>query len=313
MKIVQSVESRNRVILKMETALFVTSYRILKKIQSKYSIGVFNLERFLVFGLISTIKMKKSIFIFFVLFSVKLFSQSPLLLSSAFTHGEKLSYRVHYGIIEAGTAEIEIMPSKKIGDREVYHAIGKGYSNSAFDLFFKVRDRYDTYIDKELHAPLLFLRRVDEGGYKISQNQIYNHKQNVVNSDGKMFEVPHRVQDMLSAFYYARNMDYSKAKEGEVFSIPTFVDNEIFPLKMRYVGKQIIKSDIGKVRCLVFRPIIQKGRVFKSEEDLAVYVTDDLNHIPVRAEAKILVGSIKMDLTQYQNIKNPIAFTEKRK
>jgi hypothetical protein len=128
-----------------------------------------------------------------------------------------------------------------------------------------------------------------------------------VSSEGKIFSVPNQVQDMLSAFYFARNIDYSEAQKGQVFEIPTFVDNEIFPMKMRYVGKETIKTTFGKIRCLKFRPLIQKGRVFKHEEDLAVYVTDDLNHIPIRAEAKILVGSIKMDLESYKNLKNPLS------
>lgn len=251
--------------------------------------------------------MKALIISIACIISIKLNAQE-LIKNTAFTEGEKLVYRVHYGFIDAGFAEIEIQDeNKKIGNKEVYHAVGKGYSNSTFDMFFKVRDRYETYIDKTNHAPLLFIRRVDEGGYKISQNQIYNHNQKTVSSDGKTFAIPEKIQDMLSAFYYARTLDYSKAAKGDVFEIPTFVDNEIFPMKMRYVGKEVIKTDFGKVKCLKFRPLIQKGRVFKHEEDLAVYVTDDLNHIPIRAEAKILVGSIKMDLDSYKNLKNPLS------
>ncbi len=230
---------------------------------------------------------------------------------NAFAPGEKLVYRVHYGIIDAGTAEIVLQPEeKKLGSRTVYHAIGKGTTNRAFDLFFKVRDRYETYIDKTAVVPILFIRDVDEGGYKINQNQYYNHHENTVNSNGKILSVPPHVQDMLSSFYFARTIDYSKAELGQIFSIPTFVDGELFPMKIRYVGTENIRCDIGKVRCLKFRPIIQKGRVFKSEEDLAVYVTDDANHIPVRAEAKILVGSVKMDLTSFENLKNPVAFVK---
>ena len=112
---------------------------------------------------------------------------------------------------------------------------------------------------------------------------------------------------MLSAFYYARCIDYSIAKEGDVFTINGFVDKEVFPIKIRYVGKETIDSDIGKVRCLKFRPILQKGRIFKREEDLNVWITDDKNHIPVRAQAKILVGSIKMDLESYAGLANPLA------
>jgi hypothetical protein len=88
------------------------------------------------------------------------------------------------------------------------------------------------------------------------------------------------------------------------------VDNEIFPLKIKFAGRETIKTDIGKVRCLKFRPVIQKGRVFKEEEDLAVWISDDLNHIPLRAEAEILVGSIKMDIMTCEGIAAPLALVK---
>jgi hypothetical protein len=116
---------------------------------------------------------------------------------------------------------------------------------------------------------------------------------------------------MLSAFYYARTLDYSNVKEGEIIEFPCFVDNEVWPLKMRYVGKETIKSDMGKVRCMKFRPVVQTGRIFKKEEDLTAYISDDKNKIPIRAEAKILVGYIKMDLTEYSGLAHPLAIVEK--
>ena len=159
--------------------------------------------------------------------------------------------------------------------------------------------------------PWVFIRRVDEGGYKINQNQIFNQFRNTVDSDGKKFDVPENVQDMLSAFYYARTIDFSNAKAGDIFEFPCFVDNEVWPLKMKYVGKETINSDIGKIRCIKFRPVVQKGRVFKKEEDMNAWISDDKNRIPVRAEAKILVGSVKMDLTEYSGLANELSLVKK--
>jgi len=231
---------------------------------------------------------------------------------NAFGVGEKLTYRLHYGAIDAGEAIIRVESSgKKIKDRELLHVVGEGKSISAFDWFFKVRDRYESYIDKDGVFPWLFIRRVDEGGFKINQDYtFYQHKKKV--SDGQtLYNVPENVQDMISSFYYARTLDYSTAKVGDVFTITTFVDGEIFPLKIKYLGKETIKIRNGKYRCMKFAPVIQTGRVFKSEEDLSVWITDDGNKIPLLAKAKILVGSIKMELTQYENLANPIAKVEK--
>ncbi|MCZ2248234.1 MAG: DUF3108 domain-containing protein [Bacteroidia bacterium] len=234
--------------------------------------------------------------------------------NKAFKKGEFLSYRLHYGVIDAGIATLEVThEEREVSGRPTYHVVALGKSIGAFDWFFKVRDRYESYIDKEALVPMAFIRRVDEGGYKINQNYVYNHPRKQVISEGKVFDIPREindVQDMISAFYYARALDYSKAKPGDVFTINSFVDNEIFPLKIKYIGKETINTSKGKFKCIKFRPVIQKGRIFKSEEDLNVWISDDENKIPVRAQANILVGSVKMDLMEYRGLANPLALVK---
>ena len=247
--------------------------------------------------------------ILFTFISIVANGQFRKLNNTAFDKGEKLTYRVHYGIVDAGIAEIEVRDEDKtVAGRKVFHCVGNGYSKGAFDWFFKVRDRYETYIDHDGIVPMMFIRRVDEGGYKISQNYIYNHMNNVVNADGKNFNVAAHMQDMLSSFYYARTIDYSTAKVNEIYTIPAFVDNEIFNLKIKYVGKETINTEFGKIKCIKFRPILQKGRIFKHEEDLNVWISDDENHIPIRAQAEILVGAIKMDLQSYKGTISKLKF-----
>ena len=227
---------------------------------------------------------------------------------SAFKRGEVLKYRIHYGFLDAAEAIMEIKEENQlIGGRNTFHIFGLGHSKGGFEWFFKVRDRYETYIDEEAIVPWVFIRRVDEGGYIINQDLVFNHVKKTVNSNGKIFDIPENVQDMISSFYYARCLDFSNAKEGDIFNVTSFVDDQVFPLQIRYVGKETIKSDVGKIRCLKFRPVLQKGRIFKHEDDLKVWITDDKNHIPIRAEAEILFGSIKMDLTFYSGLANPIA------
>jgi hypothetical protein len=227
--------------------------------------------------------------------------------NTAFKEGEVLAYRMHYGLINAGVAVLEVKPDLiNVNGRKVYHIVGTGYTTGTTDWFFKVRDRYETYMDKDALLPWLFVRRVDEGGYKFSQDYAFNHYTKKVDiGDNQKFDVPSGVQDMVSAFYAARNMDLSNAKEGEIISMPCFVDKEVWPLKIRYIGKEVIETDLGKFRCLKFRPIVQKGRVFKKEEDLNVWISDDKNHLPMRVKAEVLVGSIKMDITSAKNLANP--------
>ena len=227
--------------------------------------------------------------------------------NTAFKAGEILSYRLHYGVMDAGVILMEVKPEVlEVAGRKVYHIVGNGYSKGTFDWFFKVRDRYETFIDKDAMLPWMFVRRVYEGGYTINQDYTFNHYTNKVDvGGGEKIEIPAGTQDMISAFYSARNLDLTNAKEGDIFTINSIVDKEIWPLKIRYVGKEKITCDIGTYNCVKFRPIVQKGRIFKSEDDLNVWLTDDKNHVPLRAQAKLLVGSIKLDITSVKNLANP--------
>lgn len=230
--------------------------------------------------------------------------------NQAFQRGEKLTYRIHYGFVDAAIATIEITPdNKKFADRNTYHIVGIGKSKGTFDFFFKIRDRYETYLDEEALLPWFFARRVDEGGYKISQDYIFNHYQNKVNvGNNKMIDIWQNTQDMLSGFYVARTMDLSNAKLNQIFSVPTIVDGEMYNLQIKFKGKETIKCEWGKIQCLKFVPVLQKGRIFKHEEDMIVWLSDDKNHIPIRAKADILFGSLKMDLIDYRGIKNSFLF-----
>src|ERR1044072_7274744 len=121
--------------------------------------------------------------------------------NTAFKRGEELTYRVHYGGMNAGVAVLSIDNTNKlINGRSTFHAVGIGNSIGAFDWFFKVRDRYESYFDEEALMPWIFIRRVDEGGFKISQNQTYDHNIGRVNSNGKFVTIPKYIQDMVSSF-----------------------------------------------------------------------------------------------------------------
>ncbi|MFZ1333250.1 MAG: DUF3108 domain-containing protein [Flavobacteriales bacterium] len=228
---------------------------------------------------------------------------------NAFKPGEKLTYVVHYGWLDAGEAVVELKKNDRdLHGREVWHAVGTGKTLGAFNTFYKVEDTYETYFDANGVFPWKFVREVSEGGYEFSQNYEYTqHLREVKTQEDKVYKVPGSVQDMLSAFYYARTINYSTAAVGDVYTIETFMDGELWPLRMQFMGKETIKLRNGKYRCLKFQPVVQEGRIFEGNDDLNVWITEDGNHIPVLAQAKVLVGSIKMELASYEGLAHPIA------
>jgi hypothetical protein len=257
--------------------------------------------------------MKKIILVYFLLISFAAHSSSGqkvlrTIENKAFHPGETLKFRIHYGFIDAGTATMEVKKEmKNIGGRPCYHIIGTGETVGAFDWFFKVRDRYESIVDTQAIIPWLFFRRVNEGGYTINQNVSFNHYTDSAKSEKKTIAIEPYTQDLLSAFYYSRTLDVKNAKIGDEFPIPGYLDDYTLPLNVKFVGKDVIRTKAGTIRCLKFRPMLQEGRVFKENEDMTVWVSDDDNHIPVRVQAEVLVGSIKMDLISFSNIANPIS------
>ncbi len=229
--------------------------------------------------------------------------------NNAFQPGEKLIYRLTYGFFDAGEAVLSVDESDKVvNGRKLWRVKGVGRTISAFEWFYKVNDRYESYMDAEGMFPWLFVRRVNEGGYIINQDYtFFQHQNKVDNGEGKKFDVPDLVQDMISSFYYARTLDYDNAKIGDRFLVNIFLDDELYPTQIKYLGKEIVKTRKGKFRCHKFAPVVQEGRVFNSEEDLTVWITDDENKIPIVAKANIKVGSMKMHLVEWEGLANSMA------
>ena len=227
----------------------------------------------------------------------------------AYKAGEKLRYRIHYGVIDAGEAVLEVKKTDKtVKGRPLLHMVGTGRTLGSFNWFFKVRDRYETYIDEQGVFPWMFVRRVDEGGFKINQDYIFRQDKEVVdNGEGKDYEAPFGIQDMLSSFYYARTLNLKDASIGDEFTVDMFIDNEVYPFKIKYLGDETIKTRKGKFKCHKIRPIVMKGRIWEQEEDMTMWVTADQNKVPIEVKTKILVGSIKATLVDWEGLTGDIS------
>ena len=250
--------------------------------------------------------MKKKIFIILFVISSIAFSQSK---SEVFKSGEWLKYRMHYGIINAGYATIEIKAIQE-NSIDAYHVVGEGWTSGLTHLFFKVEDNYQTWFYKDSMKPYHFRRRVSEGGYIISRDIYFDHEANSAfvkdhkHDTEKTFTIDN-VQDMISSFYYLRNQDFSDFEIGEDLEIDMFFDSETYAFKMRYLGEEIINTKFGKINCLIFRPLVQSGRVFEANESLTIWVTADKNKVPVRIKAELAIGSLKADLDEFKGLANP--------
>ena len=217
----------------------------------------------------------------------------------AFKAGEILTYNIFYSVagiyVNAGTASF-VTTLERLGNQAVYHVVGTGTSNSSYDWIFKVRDRYESFFDTATLQPYKFIRKVDEGGYEKYENVTFNQQTNTAVSTAGAYTVPTCIQDVLSAIYYARNINFDKYKQNDMIPFSMFLDHQVYNLYIRYLGKETIKTKYGKFRGIKFKPLLVKGTIFEGGEKMTVWVSDDANHIPLRIESPIKVGSIKVDM-----------------
>lgn len=260
--------------------------------------------------------MKKSLTILFSTFIwLKLSAGDEFcgIRNTTFNAGEVITYNVFYAVagiyVNAGTANFTLSLDK-INNKPCYHVVGDGKSNPSYDWIFKVRDRYESYFDTSNLQPMKFVRNVDEGGYKKNENITFNQETNTAITTSGVFKVPNCVQDVLSSVYYARNIDFAKYKIGDKIPFSMFLDNEVYDLYIRYLGKETIKTKYGKFKAIKFKPLLVKGTIFEGGEKMNVWVSDDANHVPIRIESPIVVGTIKIDMMQYKNLRYPLSSLE---
>lgn len=251
--------------------------------------------------------MKKTILLFFTLFfSLNISSQEK---TTVFKDGEWLRYKMSYsGFIKAGSAVLAVKTDTLKG-KEVFHVTGEGWTSGIIKWFFKVDDIYESYFDKETNKPYLFKRNINEGGYKINREINFDYDvneatiQDFKHNTTKTVAIGN-IQDMLSSFYFLRKQDVSKLVPGDEIALDMFIDAETFPFKLRFLGKETIKTKFGKIKTLRFRPMVQAGRIFKENESVTIWITADDNKIPIKLKASLAVGSLRAELEAYKGLAN---------
>lgn len=229
-------------------------------------------------------------------------------------HGETVIYDVYYTLagayIKAGEATFTTKV-EKLNGKPVFHIVADGKTNEKYDWIYKVRDRYESYIDTATMEPLKFVRSVQEGDHKHYENITFNQSAKTAVTDKGVYKMPDCIQDVISAVYSARNINFDNYKKDDKIPFKMFLDNEIYDMYIRYLGKEDVKTKFGKFKAHKFRPLVVKGNIFEGGEKMTVWVSDDPNHIPLRVESPILVGSVKMDMMGYGGLKHPLSSLKK--
>lgn len=248
----------------------------------------------------------KKIIAFVLLFCLTSGQRKP----DPFDSGEFFKFRISYGMVNAGYATLDLKEVQK-GGKRLYHAVGKGWTVGLSKFFFKVEDTYESYFDKSTGLPTQSVRNIYEGGYTKNQETFFDQSANrAVLKDYKRdtqqtFVTAENTLDVVSMFYYLRSHpNIDKMKVGESIIVDMFFDDELIKFKLKYIGNENVNTKFGTVPSMMFRPLVQSGRVFKEQESLTVWISDDENKIPLRIKASLAVGSLKADLDSYKGLKH---------
>ncbi len=215
--------------------------------------------------------------------------------------------------LESAHASFKVS-SAKLNGKNCYLFNGSGSTYTKYDWFYKVRDVFETYVDSESFRPLKFRADILEGSKNDKHTYIFNTPQKkaytIINHGRKPVHVDTLkinacTIDVLTAIYYARNIDYSNCKTNDTVGISLLLDGKVYAIYVRYLGKEVFTSkELGKYNCIKFSPLLVEGSIFKKGEGMTVWVSNDKNKIPIYIETPITVGTVKVKLMNYKGLKN---------
>jgi hypothetical protein len=256
--------------------------------------------------------------IFYIATLMLIISSSGWGQAVSYKAGEKVTYTIHYGLITGGVATLELK-SAILDGKEVLHSYLLAKTTGVADAFFKVLDIYESWIDPVTELPVKSVRNVREGRYRKFNEVTFDH---VTRSDSAILMsdltgvhvVPSGIHDILSCFYYFRNhilpID-SNLKKGELTTIPTWFTDELYPIRLRYLGTDEVRTKAGKIKCHKFNPVTEAGRLFKTEEDVSFWFSADKNFLPVKIRFDIFVGAFSVEITSYEGLLYPLETKKK--
>lgn len=224
----------------------------------------------------------------------------------AFDVGERLVFDVGYSFITAGEAVMSIPAIDTLHNRPVYHVQFTVNTTPTFSFFFKVEDKYETLLDVKGIFPWKFTQRIREGGYKRDFAAEFDQVNNWAYVEDKTYPVPPYVQDVVSAFYYARTIEYQGMRVGQKTYLENFYKDTTYPLAVKFLGYQRVSVDAGTFDCVLVEPLIKEGGLFKSEGRVIIWLTNDERKLPIKVSTEVVIGTIDAELREYYGVRGPI-------
>jgi hypothetical protein len=253
-----------------------------------------------------------------IIILVILFSSAGWGQTKSYSVGEKITYSIQYGFITGGSTLLELERDTNKG-KEVWHSKITAKTTGIADAVYRVLDIYESYIDPATELPVKSVRNIHEGRYRKYNVVTFDHKTRadsaILTSDLTGIHIaPKGIHDILSCFYYFRNHTLpfgDNLKPGELTTIQTWFTDQLYPIRLRYIGIDEIRTRVGKIKCYKFNPVTETGRLFKTEEDVSFWFSADKNYLPVKIRFDIFVGSFSVEIVSYEGLLYPLEIKKK--
>jgi len=209
--------------------------------------------------------------------------------------GEYFQFSIEWNGLNGGSSLMQVQNIHTVDGHRAYRIVTKTESNSFVSKFYKVRDRAESFIDAESLVSRRFVKHLREGGYKKDLDVRFDQERHqAMYAGGPTLDVPARVQDVLSAFYYVRTQPLAT---GSTLSIPTHDNRKSYEMEVKVHRRERIEVPAGKFDCVVVEPMLKSEGVFQAKGSILVWLSDDSRRIPVLVKSKVPVGSISVSLT----------------
>jgi len=230
--------------------------------------------------------------------------------------GEHLEYKVNFGIFTVGKADMMIYPEYyKINNRDCYKVDVNGRTTGVVNWLADVNDNWGAYVDTEALVPHISWRNIQEGKYIKKEVVNFDHSKDqveakVVNNktgefkEPKYYDAPNNVRDLIGGFLFVRSIDYSNLAEGEEVGMHAFFEDTVYNFQVRYLGKEVVKTKAGKFKAVKLQPLMPNNEVFNGRHSISLWLSDDKNKIPLKAEASMFIGNARVELVDYKGLKN---------
>jgi hypothetical protein len=244
---------------------------------------------------------------------------------NSFQKGEVLDYKVYFSFINVGRARIKVYPGiYRVNGRKSYKLDIWGKTYGAADWVAQVDDNWGGYVDSVSLLPHMSYRYLSEGNYRKREVVRFDHKTSmieakVLNNKTGLFNEPEyykksiqEVRDLISGYLFLRSLEYESYNQGDTITVNAFFEDSFYDFKILFDGRDEVKTSAGIFNAVKLKPVMPENKIFDGENAITLWLSDDQNRIPLKADANMIIGHAGIELINFEGVLNDLNIIKER-